>query len=206
MFYGVFVSQRLILISILYNLQLFCLLRKLMPVIVASGNFDGVGSVWVVLWIWRTVNSSLLPSLFSFYSIIIIRCPYRFKVILIRLLNVGRRLLLMRSVSHSAVSRLAKNSDCLGWGLARDNKPALYFDAASMLDSLLVTLLQSRAWRPLSVLTSTRLVPLSSSISGISLLMPQKSAIVISLWLRPCLAWQLWQLGRRIRLDRKARI
>ena len=77
-------------------------------------------------------------------------------------------------------SSAAKKSVRFGCGLVMDDRPPLYLDATSIDDSFLVTLLQSSAWCPFSVFANTRPVPLSSSISGISIWIPQKSAIVMS--------------------------
>ena len=139
-------------------------------------------------------------------SVRIISCLTLLSFILTRLLSVGRSFFSMRSMTLGDVSRASKNLARLGWGLVNDDIPLLYLDATSMDDSLLVTLPQSSDWNPLSELTNMRPVPLSSSISGISLLMPQKSAMVMSLWLLPCLARHSWHDGRRIMSERKARM
>lgn len=59
---------------------------------------------------------------------------------------------------------------------------------------------------PFSVFTITTETPLSSSISGINELIPQKSPNVISLPLFSCLAGHIWQEGLVYKLAKKPRM
>lgn len=97
----------------------------------------------------------------SFFKALFISCLCRLRANLTLRLKDGRRLLSIKSMTLGDASREAKNSARFGCGLVMDDRPPLYLDATSIDDSFLVTLLQSSAWRPLSVFTNTRPVPLS---------------------------------------------
>ena len=81
----------------------------------------------------------------SFFNTLFICCLYLLRANLIRCLKDGRRLLSIKTMTLGDASREAKNSARFGCGLVMDDRPPLYLDATSNDDSLLVTLLQSRA-------------------------------------------------------------
>ena len=88
-------------------------------------------------------------------------------------------------------SMRAKNVSRLGCLGAERIYEGLYCFSMSNDVSLVFIPNPSTHLRPLSVWNTTTLVPFSSFRFGNTFSMPQKSAIVMSLWLRPFFDWQL---------------